>query len=162
MASTTRKKVSVFRFEREPLSGYADTSTYILPSGVEVLSLQGERCVIPLEQVKWVSFISQFDRAEPGPGGLTFSNRPKTSGLWVRLTFRDGDVMEGVLANDLLHLDQSGFLIVPPAAANTQKVFVPKAALSQMDVLGVVGSSLRRGRKAREVPRERQPGLFDQ
>lgn len=152
----------MFRFEREPLAGYVDTSSYLLPEGVEILSLQGERQVVPFEQVKWMSFVSQFDRVEPGPAGLTFLNRPKTSGLWVRFVLRSGDVLEGVLPNDLLRLEEAGFLIAPPAGANTHKVFVPKAALSQADVLGVVGSPLRNRRKVRDSLQDRQPGLFDQ
>ena len=42
------------------------------------------------------------------PERKTFLSRPKLDGLWVRLRFRDEDVMEGIVGNDLLDLLDSG------------------------------------------------------
>jgi hypothetical protein len=81
-------------------------------------------------------------------------------GLWVRVKFRDGEVMDGILANNLLLLEAQGFTLVPPDPyANNQRLFVPRIALSELQVLGVVGSPLRR-RKPKPVAKE-QIGLFD-
>ena len=81
-------------------------------------------------------------------------------GLWVRLRFRDGDAMDGLLANNLLQLENQGFTIIPPDPGfQNQRVFVPKAALTEVQVLGVVGSPLRR-RKAKPEAKE-QIGLFE-
>jgi hypothetical protein len=50
--------------------------------------------------------------------------------------------------------------VVPPDPySNNQRVFLPRAALSELQVLGVVGSPLRQ-RKPKPVPKE-QIGLFD-
>ena len=43
-----------------------------------------------------------------------FLSRPKLDGLWVRLRFRDEDVMEGIVANDLLDLLDNGVQFTPP------------------------------------------------
>jgi len=99
---------------------------------------------------------------EPPDGAerKVFTTRPKLDGLWVRVKFRDGEVMDGILTNNLLLLDMHGFTIVPPDPySNNQKLFLPRAALLELQVLGVVGSPLKR-RKPKPVPKE-QAGLFD-
>ena len=74
---------------------------------------------------------------------------------------RDGDVMDGILSNNLLQLEPYGFTFIPPEPySNNQKIFCPREALSEFHVLGVVGSPLTR-RRRKEVPKE-QIGLFEQ
>ena len=91
-----------------------------------------------------------------------FNARPKTAGLWVRLTFRDNDLLEGILPNDLLQLEPNGFSIMPPdLTGNSQRLFVPRQALREITVLGVVGSALRTKAAPRKGPARDQPGLFD-
>ncbi|MFQ5695359.1 MAG: hypothetical protein ACE5HB_05170, partial [Terriglobia bacterium] len=82
----------------------------------------------------------------------------------VRLRFRDEQALEGLLVNDLLHLSPHGFLITPPDLNGHQKAFIPRAALSGIEVLAVVpsrGTRQRRQRRPRPEP-ERQPGLFNE
>ena len=82
-------------------------------------------------------------------------------GLWVRMRFRDEEVMDGILPNNLLQLEPYGFTVTPPEPySNNQRVFVPRAALAELQVLGVVGSPCG-PRKAKPVAKE-QIGLFDQ
>ena len=38
---------------------------------------------------------------DPEPSRV-FLNRPKQEGLWVRMVFLDGEVMDGILPNNLL------------------------------------------------------------
>ena len=57
--------------------------------------------------------------------------------------------MEGILPNNLLQIESHGFMVVPPDPyGNRQRVFVPRAALLGVEVLGVVGSPLKK-RKAK-------------
>jgi len=51
-------------------------------------------------------------------------------------------------------------VIPPDPYSNQQRVFVPRVALRAVDVLGVVGSPLKR-RKPKAVPKE-QIGLFEE
>jgi hypothetical protein len=68
--------------------------------------------------------------------------------------------MDGILANNLLLMESPGFMIVPPDPySNNQRLFLPRSALSELQVLGVVGSPLRR-RKPKPAAKE-QIGLFD-
>ncbi|MFN0171021.1 MAG: DUF6982 domain-containing protein [Bryobacteraceae bacterium] len=161
MPASTTKKVCVQRFDREPLTGFVNPQTFLAVEGVELLSPSGEFAIIPYRDIKMVSFVREFDSPEAEPDRKVFSTRPKTTGLWVRMFMKDGDLLDGILSNDLLQLQPAGFTVVPPdASGNHQKLFIPRAALSAIQVLGVVGSPLTRRKKPAPVPEE-QIGLFD-
>ena len=158
MASSTNKKVQIWRFDRDLLSGFVNPLTYLTDSGVELLSLSGMASIVPFGEIKRLHFVKDFDPLGKPPVRSSFLTRPKMDGLWVRLLFKDGDALEGVLSSNLLQLEPQGFTIVPPDYSyNNQRIFVPKSALAEIQVLGVVGSPLRRKRK----PVKNQIGLFD-
>jgi hypothetical protein len=161
LASSTSKKVQIWRFDRDLLSGFVNPLTYLTNSGVELLNLSGTVSTVPYSEIKRVHFVKDFDPLGKPPERLAFLTRPKLDGLWVRLLFRDGEALEGVLSNNLLQLEPHGFTIVPPDYSyNNRRIFVPKCALSEIQVLGVVGSPLRQGRGKRK-PVKDQIGLFE-
>ncbi len=161
MPSSTTKKVLVRRFDREPLTGFVNPQSYLSPAGVELMKTEGTVAVVPYREIKTVCFVKDFEVAEAGPESRVFHTRPKMDGLWVRMRFRDGEVMDGILSNNLLQLDPYGFTFVPPEPySNNQRIFSPREALSEFHVLGVVGSPLTR-RRRKEIPKE-QIGLFEQ
>ncbi len=161
MAGSTTKKVLVRRFDREPLTGFVNPQSYLLPAGLELLKTEGTVTVVPYREIKTVCFVKDFESAEAEPESRVFHTRPKMDGLWVRMRFRDGEVMDGILSNNLLQLDAYGFTFIPPEPySNNQRIFCPREALSEFHVLGVVGSPLTR-RRRKEVPKE-QIGLFEQ
>jgi len=161
LAGSTNKKVLVARFDRDTLSGFVNPQTFLQASGLELLTTLGTVLLVPYSEVKTVSFVRDFDAGEARRELRQFTTRPKMEGLWVRLRFRDGDAMDGLLANNLLQLEPQGFTIVPPDPGfQNQRVFVPKAALTEVQVLGVVGSPLRKGRRPKPVPAE-QLEIFD-
>lgn len=160
MAVSTTKKVRISRFDREPLLGFVNPQTYLRPNGVELLTPDGNFALLPYDEIKAVQFVKDFDPPDPGSERKVFSTRPKMDGLWVRVKFRDGEVMDGILANNLLLVEAQGFTVVPPDPySNNQRLFLPRIALAELQVLGVVGSPLRR-RKPKVVPKG-QIGLFD-
>lgn len=162
MAGSTAKKVLIRRFDREPLTGFVNAQTYLQPGGVELLSPGGTLTLVPYSDIKVVCFVKDFDSLEPGPEKKVFNTRPKMDGLWVRMHLRDGEVLDGVLSNNLLQITPEGFTVTPPDAySNNQKLFIPRAALSELNVLGVVGSPLTR-RKAKTAPHQDQIGLFEE
>jgi len=161
LSSSTTKKVLIRRFEREPLVGFINPQVYLRTDGVEVLTTGGAVSLVPYIEVKSVCFVKDFDAADHEPERKVFNTRPKTDGLWVRMTFRDDEVMEGILANNLLQLDPHGFTVVPPDPySNNQRIFLPKTALKELQVLGVVGSPLKRRKPKPEV--KDQIGLFEE
>jgi hypothetical protein len=147
VGSTTKKAV-IRRFDREPLAGFVSPQSYLQPAGVEMLTLAGSALIVPYPEVKTVSFVRDFDTADPDRERKVFFTRPKIDGLWIRCTLRDGEVLEGILSNNLLALEPYGFTIVPPDPySNNQRVFLPKISLREVQVLGVVGSPLRKGKR---------------
>jgi len=160
LSASTTKKAILHRFEKEPLAGYVNPLSFLQPTGVEVLSAEGRVTTVPYEEIKTVSFVRDFEGSGDA-GRRIFNTRPKIAGLWLSLQFRDGEVLEGILPNDLLQLERFGFTVVPPDSySNNQRIFVPRAALRSAEVLGVVGSPLKR-RRAKAVPKD-QIGLFDE
>ena len=87
MAGSTTKKVQIWRFDRETLTGFANPVTYLTDAGVELLTLAGNVVIANYSEVKAVFFVREFDSADVR---RTFLSRPKLDGLWLRLTFRDG------------------------------------------------------------------------
>jgi len=147
------------RFQRESLAGYVNPASYQQAAGIEILSVDGKVALVPYAEIQVVAFVRDFASAGE-PDRRTFNTRPKMEGLWVRLSFRDGEVMEGVIPNNLLQLEPFGITIIPPDPySNNQRIFVPKAALDTVEVLGVVGSPLKK-RKPKPAPKE-QIGLFE-
>jgi hypothetical protein len=159
VAVSTTKKAVVRRFDRESLKGFINPQTYIQPSGIELLTQAGTIASIPFAEVKTVVFVKEFEiDAEPA---RIFNTRPKMDGLWVRMTFLDGEIMDGILPNNLIQWERDGYSVVPPEPySNNQKIFVPRAALSSVNVLGVVGSPLTKNRRAKPTPTGQQT-LFD-
>jgi hypothetical protein len=150
LTGSTSKKVVVRRFERESLTGFVNPRTYLLATGVELLTQEGTVFVLPYAEVKAVCFVRDFEQRESEPGPRLFQARPKTEGLWVRMLFLDNELMDGLLPNNLLQLEPFGFTVVPPnPSSHNQRIFVPRSALREFHVLGVVGSQLR--------PRKRKP-----
>ncbi len=159
MASSTTKKAVVERFDREALQGYVNAFTFLQLTGVELLSAEGNLVLVPYGEIKTLAFVRDFESSAEPPRRV-FHTRPKMDGLWVRLQFRDGEVREGILPNNLLQIDPHGFTVIPPDPySNNQRVFIPRLALRLVEVLGVVGSPLKK--KARPASKE-QIGLFEE
>jgi len=155
LGGSTTKKVLVSRFDRESLSGFVNPQTYLLEEGLELMTQSGSVSVVPYSEVKLVCFVRDFQQGEPRKELRLFTTRPKLEGLWLRMYFRDGDAMDGILSNNLLQLDSFGFSVVPPDPGfQNQRIFVPRAALESIQVLGVVGSPLRAPRKGKPVSKE--------
>jgi hypothetical protein len=158
MANSTAKKVVVTRFDRENLTGFVNTFSYLQPAAIELLTPEGALVLLPYDEVKSVCFVKDFE-AEAETRRI-FMTRPKLEGLWVRMLFRDGEILDGILPNNLLSWEIAGFTVTPPEPdANNQRVFVPRPALKSIQVLGVVGSPLRAKRK-KAAPASDQPTLF--
>jgi hypothetical protein len=160
LAGSTTKKAIIRRFDKEPLAGYVNPFSFLQPTGVELLSSEGSVTTVPYSELKTLSFVRDLENAAE-PGRRVFYTRPKMEGLWIRLELRDGEVLEGILPNNLLLWEPHGFALVPPDPnGNHQRIFVPRAALRSAEVLGVVGSPLTK-RRVKPVPKE-QIELFDE
>ena len=157
--ASTHKKVIVRKLDRDSVAGFVNPSAFVVDGKVEMLNTSGQVVTVELDEVKGVYFVREFD--DPNlPARKTFATRPRSEGLWVRMRFRDNEVMEGLMPNDLGHLGTDGFLVTPPdTRSNTQRIFVPRSALTEITVLAVIGGQQAR-RRAVAGADVRQPGLF--
>ena len=162
--ASTHKKVVVLPLNHSAIKGYLNPATLGSADTIDLLTLDGEQKSIRLQDVKSVYFVREFkDPFEPER--KTFLSRPKLDGLWVRLRFRDEDVMEGIVANNLLDLLDTGVRLTPPDLhGNVLHMFIPRSALSEMKVLGVVGVARRSPRATRDIRAvlEAQSKLFSE
>jgi hypothetical protein len=160
-ATSTHKKAVAVLFDGTAEQGYLNAQSLGQGESVDILTRDGEHKSLPGPNVKAVYFVKEF--TDPFEADRkTFLSRPKLDGLWVKLRFRDGDEMEGLVPNDLLGLLDSGVRLTPPDVhGNSLWVFIPRSALSEMKVLGVVGVARRapRDKAATRVP-DAQPKLF--
>jgi len=156
--ASTHKKVVVELLDKQALRGYLSPTRLGQADPIDVLTPDGEHEQIPLAKVRAVYFVREFsDDFEPER--KAFLSRPKLDGLWVRLRFTDGNTLEGVVPNDLLSLLDNGLQITPPDLnSSTDRIFVPRGALSEVTVLGVVG--IARRKPAAAVAAANQPRLF--
>lgn len=155
---STHKKVIVRKTGRDSLRGYVSPN-FIVQGKLELLNQSGKVVWIDLAEIRSVDFVRDFNDP-PTPARKTFTTRPRTEGLWIRLRFADNDVLEGMMPNDLVQVSADGYLITPPdTRGNVQRVFVPKAALEEVSVLAVIGRA--HGRRKPAAPEDtRQERLF--
>jgi hypothetical protein len=141
--------------DRNVVRGYLNPTKLGEAETLELLTPDGEQRSFSVKEVRSIYFVREFaDDFEPER--KAFLSRPKLDGLWVRLKFRDEDTIEGVVPNDLLSLLDRGVQITPPDLhGTTLRIFIPRTALTEMTVLGVVGIARR---KPAAPP---QPGLFN-
>jgi hypothetical protein len=161
-----RKPVIVRKFSRDWLAGYAGVDFGQHSPELEILDLAGKVVRMGWEQVKWVCYVRDFPAGGSDPSNperllrKRFALRPRTAGLWLRLTLNDGDELEGLAANDRSLVDGAGLLLTPPdTRSNTQRIYVPRQAIQVLEVLSLVGAASRRRAEAEQRSAE-QADLF--
>ena len=162
--ASQRKPVIVRKFSRDWCAGYAGISFGQDASELEILDLGGKVLRIGWEQVKWICYVRDFPAGETAnPERLLhkrFSIRPRTPGLWLRMTLTDGEELEGLAANDRSLIGGAGLLITPPdTRSNTQRIYVPRQAIQTLEIVSLIGA-MGRKRAGAPGPLIEQPELF--
>ena len=156
--ASTHKKVIVELHDRKSVRGYLNPSRLGQIDPIDLLTTDGEHQELSLAKIRSIYFVRDFED-DFEPERRAFLSRPKLDGLWLRLRFLDGQSLEGVVPNDLLSLLDNGIQITPPDLnSNSDRIFVPRTALSEVTVLGVVGIA----RRKPAVPAVPQPTLFNE
>jgi hypothetical protein len=161
---STHKKVIVRKMDRDAMQGYVMPASFVVDGRLELMNTAGKVVLIDLADIKGVYFVREFADVDSS-ARKTFATRPRAEGLWVRMKFKDNDVMEGLMPNDLTLLSSDGFLVNPPdSRGNLQRIFVPKSALAELTVLGVIGGPAARRRRPRVTPAadSRQVPMFSE
>ena len=146
----SRKKVILRKLSRDWLSGYLPPSAFVAQEQVQLLDLAGKLVSVHMQEVKWICFVRDFQSGDTNqPERLlrkTFVTRPRSQGLWIRARLKDNDLIEGLAQNDLTLLDGEGLFLIPPdTRSNTQRIFLPRQAIAELDVLAVIKMGTRRG-----------------
>jgi len=165
--SSAHKKVIVRRFRGDTLPGYLPLSDFVRTRVsekdrvIDLLDLSGRVAAIPLTEIKHICYVRDFnlnDQANPERlTRRTFLARPRTEGLWLRLTFRgqsptpsnEPEQFEGLapldaaLLDDVLN-DAGLFLIPPDIRSNTQRIYIPRTAISELLLLAVITTPSRK------------------
>ena len=140
---STHKKVIVRKVDRDTVNGHVSPAHFVNEGKLELLNTSGNVVAIELSDIKCVFFVREFGDSD-SLTRKTFTTRPRSEGLWVRIKFKDGEVLEGLMPNDLSLTSAEGFLINPPdLRSNVQRMFVPRSALESLTVLAVIGASRR-------------------
>ena len=160
--ASARKPVIVRKFSRDWCAGYAGVSFGQDAAELEILDLSGKVLRIGWKAVKWVCYVRDFPAGEQAnPERLLhkrFATRPRSAGLWLRLTLTDGEELEGLAANDRSLIEGAGLLLTPPdTRSNTQRIYVPRQAIQTLEMVSLIGTASSR-RAASRAPE--QPNLF--
>lgn len=157
--ASTHKKVVVLLADKRPVRGYLNPTRLGQVDPIDLLTPEGEHQAIPLDRIRSIYFVREFSD-DFKPERKAFLSRPKLDGLWVRLRYKDSETLEGVVPNDLLALLDNGLQLTPPDLnSNTDRIFVPRGALTELTVLGVVGIARRKPAAAAAAA---QPRLFNE
>src|ERR1700692_4736002 len=141
------------------MRGYLNPTRLGQADPIDLLTPDGEHQEIPLGRVGSL-YLVRGCSDDFEPERKAFLSRPKLDGLWVRLRYNDGETIEGVVPNDLLSLLDHGIQITPPDLnATTDRIFIPRSALTELTVLGVVGIARRKPAAAAAAI---QPRLFNE
>lgn len=148
-----------------PLNSLLDTNS----SALNLLDLQARVLPIRLEAVQHVAYVRDFNLADTvDPERLarrSFVARPRSEGLWVRITLHGAEPLEGLTPLDLtlfdaLLQDRGIFLVPPDTRSNTQRLFVPRTAIQELRILAVITTPSRTNKPGTSPTQESQNRLF--
>jgi hypothetical protein len=155
--SSAHKKVIVRRFTGETLPGYLPLTSFVRgrapERALDLLDLTGRVISLFLNDIKHICYVRDFNLTDSSnPERLTrrtFLARPRTEGLWLRLTFRTEDQLEGLAPIDATLLDDlvtdAGLFLTPPdTRSNTQRIYVPRSAISDLQLIAVITTPSRK------------------
>ncbi len=161
--ASAHKKVIIRRFVGDVLPGYLAVGSFVQGNSIALLDLHGHLSPIVLSDVKYISYVRDFNLHDSvNPERLTrraFLARPRSEGLWVRVTFRtptsasadprSPDLLEGLAPTDTSLLDDllndTGLYLTPPdTRSNTQRIFIPRSAIAELAILAVITTPSRR------------------
>ena len=160
-STPTRKKAVVLLLDSTALKGYLNPAALTGGETIDLLTQEGEHQAIPSSEIKAIYFVADLNLPYL-PERKSFLSRPKLEGLWLKLVFRDRDTLEGIVTNELLEILDRGIQFIPPDLhGNCSFIYVPRTALVEAKVLGVVGIT-KRLPKPPAAAAPAQPKLFEE
>jgi hypothetical protein len=93
---------------------------------------------VSIADVKAIFYVNSFE-GDSSHKDLNFHSRaPIVHGIWMKVQFFDGEVMEGIVYNSIRYLVDPGFFLLPTDPdGNNKLVYVVKSWLTDHRVLGL-------------------------
>ena len=99
----------------------------------------GPALTFRLEDAKAVFFVHSFTGSPNQQDVRFFDSLSIHPYLWVRITFQDGEIMEGRVSNDIALLTKNAFQLFPvDELTNNRSLFVPKTSLNAFQIIGLL------------------------
>jgi hypothetical protein len=159
MPSSTSKRVLLLRFDGMRMTGLLNYASAFSADGIELLSSYGQVTRTAWPDIKCLAYVIEDNGQRPWKRN-TFTGRPRGEGLWTRLVFRDDEELEVLLSNRPHLWDAWG---LDATCADATRVYVPRAALKDSVVLGVVGtvSKAKASARSKATAESGQQSLFE-
>jgi len=134
-----KRKVIARKLNGEILKDYMETVPELSgEDDISIISLTEEVIRVPKRELKALFFVRKFSGNREYSEIKFFESQPKIDGLWVRVTFYDNELIEGIVSNTIRFLMEDGFYLKPPDPnSNNRIMYVVKSALKDFTVLGV-------------------------
>jgi hypothetical protein len=145
--ATSRKKAIARKLTQDWVAGYLPSSNFFhrgaQNGSIELLALDGKTLQLDATSLKWICYVRDFNSGEAAnPERLlrkTFTGRPRTEGLLLRIRLSDGDIIEGLAVNDASLVSGEGIFLTPPdVRSNTQRIWIPPTAISEFEVIALI------------------------
>ncbi len=148
--NSTRSEKVVIQFEARTVKGYLESPVWNTieellssapPSPPETLRIRllESNAVedISIKDAKAVFYVHSFDGDKNHKEMSFYGNSPIVHGIWMRVQFLDGEVIEGIVHNSIRYLVDPGFFLVPThPGSNNKLIYVSKSRLAHHRVLG--------------------------
>ncbi len=93
---------------------------------------------VPVRDAKAIFFVRTFDGDLKHRALHFHENAPVMEGLWVRVRFQDGEMIEGLISNTHDYVLGAGFFMMPTDPnGNNRLIYVLKNKLRDFNVLGI-------------------------
>lgn len=105
---------------------------------LSIRDITGESKAVAVSSLKAIFFVKSFEGTTDYSEFKVFTHQPSGKGVWVRVSFRDGEIMEGIAPNAISTFAGPVFSLTPPdPRSNNETVIVSKQCLKEMQILGL-------------------------
>lgn len=148
--NTDRSEKVVVQFGARTLKGYLEplagnTIEELLkgaplgaPASLRIRSLESDIVEeVSTQDLKAIFYVHSFEGDARHKELNYYGKSPIVHGIWMRVQFLDGEVMEGIVHNSLRYLVDPGFFLFPTDPfSNNKLVYVVKSKLADHRILG--------------------------
>lgn len=148
--NSTRSEKVVVQFGTRTIKGYLESPVWNTieellsgapprpPESLQVRLLESNTVEeISIKDVKAIFYVHSFDGDARHKELSFYGNSPIVHGIWMRIQFLDGEIVEGIVHNSIRYLVDPGFFLLPSDPGNNNKlIYVSKSRLADHCVLG--------------------------